>query len=145
MDERLDLQPTMVTTERTLSDDAERSDSEQRETIPARESIGQDELARYRDLSAQARDLSWTVERLRKSLLVRHDAGVPVDPGPLDLDVVETEQRRITNDDLVRVLGLDVVEEVRTQVKPTISRSVKIVERPSRSTAASKPRRRKVA
>lgn len=115
-------------------------------TAPIRPaSIPQQQLERYRVLSAQSRDLSWTVEQLRKALLSQHDAGVPVEAGPLDLDVVRTEQRRITNDDLVRVLGLEVVEEVRTQVQPTISRSVKIVERPSKPTAASKSRRRKVA
>lgn len=114
-------------------------------TIPVElTSIPQEQLERYRTLSAQARDLSWTVEQLRKKLLNQHDAGVPVEAGPLDLSVVETEQRRITNDDLVRVLGLDKVEEVRTQVRPTISRSLKIIERPSTPTAA-KPRRRKVA
>lgn len=112
---------------------------------PGPQMISQETLERYRTLAGQARDLSWTVEQLRKVLLTQHDAGVPVAPGPLDLDVIATEQRRITNDDLVRVLGLDVVEEVRTQVKPTISRSVKIVERPSKPTAASKSRRRKVA
>ncbi|OJW11235.1 MAG: hypothetical protein BGO49_11255 [Planctomycetales bacterium 71-10] len=110
---------------------------------PAPSEIRQEILGRYRALSAQARELNWTVESLRKIILAQHALGLPVEPGPLDLDVAETEQRRITNDELVRLLGLEVVEEVRTQIKPTVSKSLKVVDRPVKP--AAKSRRRNVA
>lgn len=110
---------------------------------PAAPEIAQADLERYRKLSAEARELTWSVESLRKILLEKHRLGVPVEPGPLDLEVSETEQRRITNDELVRLLGLEVVEEVRAGIRPTVSRSLKVVDRPSKP--AGKSRRRSVA
>jgi len=92
--------------------------------------ITQAELERYKALSAEARELSWSVEKLRKSLIAKIDAGAPVEPGQFDAEIQETEQRRITNDELVRLLGLDVVEEVRANIAPTKSRSLKVIERP---------------
>lgn len=98
--------------------------------MPRDDEITQAELDRYRGLSAEARELSWSVANLRKSLIAKLDAGASIEPGQLDAEIHETEQRRITNDELVRLLGLDVVEEVRTQIQPTKSRSLKVIERP---------------
>lgn len=105
--------------------------------------IRQDELERYRKLSAEARELNWLVESLRKILIHKHAQGLPVEAGPLDLDVTESEQRRLTNEELIRILGLQVVEEVRTQIKPTVSKTVKVVDRPVKPSG--RTRRRNVA
>ena len=113
------------------------------ETETAPDQIAQADLESYRDLSNQSRELNWTVEKLRKSLLARLVAGTPIEPGPLDADIVATEQKRMTNDELVRILGLEVVENVRAAIEPSVSRSLKIVERPAKPAARS--RRRKVA
>lgn len=92
--------------------------------------VTQDELDRYKRLSAEARELNWSLEHLKKSIMKRLDAGAAIEPGQLDATIHETEQRRITNDELVRVLGLDVVENVRAAIEPTKSRSLKVTERP---------------
>lgn len=105
--------------------------------------IRQDELERYRKLSAEARELNWLVESLRKILLHKHAQGLPVEPGPLDLEVSESSQRRLTTDELIRILGLSKAEEVRNQIEPTVSKTMKVVDRPVRPTA--KGRRRNVA
>lgn len=114
------------------------------ETETAPDQIRQADLESYRDLSNQSRELNWTVEKMRKSLLSRIDAGVPIEPGPLDAELVETEQKRMTNDELVRILGIEVVENVRAAILPSKSRSLKIVERVVKS-AAARTRRRKAA
>jgi len=111
------------------------------ETEP--DQIKQEDLERYREMSLRSRELNWTVEKLRKSLLAKIASGVKVEPGPLDAEITETEQRRMTNDELVRILGLEVVENVRAAIEPSVSRSLKIVERPAKPAARS--RRRKVA
>ncbi len=108
--------------------------------------ITQAELERYKRESAEALDLNWSVAALRKSIMAKIDAGASIEPGQLDAEIHETEQRRITNDELVRLLGLDVVEEVRTQIQPTKSRSLKVTERPiAVKSASAKPRRRHLA
>lgn len=112
------------------------------ETEP--DQISQEDLESYRELSSRSRELNWTVEKLRKSLLSRIDAGVPVEKGALDAVITESEQKRMTNDELVRILGIEVVENVRAAIKPQTSRSLKIVERAVKS-AAARSRRRKVA
>lgn len=113
--------------------------------MPPRDEITQAELERYRSLVDEARELKWSTENLRKSLMAKLDAGASIEPGQLDAEIQETEQRRITNDELVRLLGLDVVEEVRTQIQPTKSRSLKVIERPISVKSASakvRPRNR---
>lgn len=114
------------------------------ETETEPDQISQADLESYRDLSNQSRELNWTVEKLRKSLLSKIDAGVPIEPGVLDALVTETEQKRMTNDELVRILGIEVVENVRAVLNPQKSRSLKIVERAVKP-AAARSRRRKVA
>lgn len=105
--------------------------------------ITQAELERYKDLSDEAREVNWKAKHLRESLIAKLDAGASVEPGQLDAEIHETEQRRITNDELVRLLGLDVVEEVRANIAPTKSRSLKVIERPiSVKSAKVRPRNR---
>lgn len=114
------------------------------ETETAPDQISQADLELYRDKANQLKDLDWAVGNLRKSLMGRIDRGVSVEPGPLDAAIVETEQRRITNEALIANLGIEVVENLRAVIAPSKSRSLKILERTVKP-AAARSRRRKVA
>lgn len=110
---------------------------------PFVDEITQAELERYKRDSAAARDLSWSVDKLRKSIMAKLDAGARIEPGQFDAEIQETEQRRITNDALVSALGIEVVENVRATIEPTKSRSLKVLERPiAVKSASTRPRPR---
>jgi hypothetical protein len=90
--------------------------------------ITQEELEAYRQKQAEAKRLSADVELRRKSLLSRALEGATLEPGPLEPQVTLREVRRFSADEVARIMGVDVCEEIRTQLKPTIERHFSVVE-----------------
>ncbi len=90
--------------------------------------ITQDELETYRCIAADAKRYQADLELRRKSLLARHDAGATVQPGPLAPQITVTEVRRFSADEVARIMGLEVVAEIRTQLTPSIERRFSVID-----------------
>jgi len=72
--------------------------------------------------------LSADLDLRRKGLLTCLFEGAQVEPGKLTAQVVTREVRRFTADEVARIMGTEVVEEIRTQLRPSIERQLSVTE-----------------
>ena len=90
--------------------------------------ITQVTLAEYRALHAEVKRLSADLDLRRKGLLTCLFEGAQVEPGKLTAQVVTREVRRFTAHEVARIMGTEVVEEIRTQLRPSIERQLSVTE-----------------
>jgi hypothetical protein len=89
--------------------------------------ISQLELLQYREIDKVAKDSEKDRELRRKSLMTRMAEGATVEPGALVPQITVQEARRFTADEVTRILGADVVAEIRTQLAVSVSKSFSVV------------------
>jgi hypothetical protein len=82
--------------------------------------ITQADLERLDSVNEQQKHWKQEYQSLRESILARYRKGGSVEPGYLDLSVSESEQRKFSREQLVRLLGEAETEQLRGRLTPTI-------------------------
>ena len=90
--------------------------------------ISQLELGTYRAVSADVKRLTADRESRRKSLMARVLEGASIEPGLLEPHVNTTEVVRVTNGEIERLLGVDVLLNLKAQIAPVVQRSFSVTE-----------------
>ena len=93
-------------------------------------SITMTELAEYRKLTDQWKCLSNDLETRRDSLISRIKAGARVEIGPWLPQLVRIEQKRFSANEVARIAGRELMEEIRSQIKPTVCEIFGMIPRP---------------
>ena len=92
--------------------------------------IKQSELEAWRSIHADIARLKGDLETRRETLMKRTLEGATIEPGDLVPQIATREVHRITAAEIGRILGLDVLALVRTQISPSIERSFSVVLQP---------------
>ncbi len=96
--------------------------------------ITPDELRRLRNLRNDAKALEMEADRIELAIMERIAAGERVESGALHASINRDGAPQVTEDDVRRLLGVDVLEEMRSRLDPVYPRTLKI-----RSVQALKP------
>jgi hypothetical protein len=96
--------------------------------------ISQTELGTYRAIHSDVRRLSADLEARRQSLVSRLEAGATVEPGILAPQLSSREVRRLTAGEIGRILGPELLAEIRTQLQPALERLFAVIELPGEAT-----------
>jgi hypothetical protein len=94
-----------------------------------RGSITRAELEEYRLLAETHKALSTDLAARRESLAARVRAGVKVEIGPWMPQLVRFESRRFSAAAVARVLGTEVMEEIRAEIAPTVTEIFGLIPR----------------
>lgn len=97
-------------------------------SFPTTAMITQAMLAHHKRLREQITELQRQCDPSRQLLLELHAMGADVEPGPLILHVESRERRAITEAHLVPIIGQAHYEHLKSQVAPTVTHYVKVVE-----------------
>lgn len=100
---------------------------------PPGATIPQAMLAAYAAIAEQERQLRRARGNLRLWLLDRVAAGVPVEQGPLAVEVREDEERRLTVENLSAVIGADNVAVFREAIERTVVTRLEVREAQGRA------------
>ena len=91
--------------------------------------ITQEELVDYRAYHEEQKRIAAELEVRKKSLMERVAEGIAIEPGTLTASINCREVRLFTAEQVGRILGPDVVAEIRTQLTSTVQRSLTVVPR----------------
>lgn len=89
--------------------------------------IRQEELAEYRAYHDEQKRLASELETRKRSLMQRLEAGEQVEPGSLTAGIAAREVRLFTADQVARIMGAEIVAEIRTQLLPSVQRSLQVI------------------
>lgn len=92
-----------------------------------RPTITQADVRKLRDLQQRAAAAAYEAGSFERALINRLDDGEQVEPGLLCATIVRREERVVTEDDIRRLMGLEVLEEARCHVAPTVTRSLQVI------------------
>lgn len=96
------------------------------ERLPPSGAISQPTLHAY-DLASMIKRAHG---RMREQLLAAYDSGAEIERGARRLHITEYESYRFTQAGLVRVLGEEMVQQIRSQLTPTRTRQVRVIAVP---------------
>ena len=105
------------------------------------DSISQAELVEYVSLNDQKKQLDAEFNARRQGLLERLEDGEFTEPGRFRAEIRSCKRRRLTAEEIERILGPDKIEELKSLVIPTIMNQLWVIEKVEGS--MSNPNRRR--
>lgn len=90
--------------------------------------ITQGELAEFQKLQQLERELRERVTQLRATIIKKLEGGARVEPGSLTAFLDVQKNRQFSYGKLIPLLGQQVVDELKRQIEPTISKRVFVRE-----------------
>jgi hypothetical protein len=90
--------------------------------------ITQAELHDYRTLQEQSKVLADQLAQRRKSLLERMEARESEEPGSLRAQLTLREVRRFSADEVARIKGQAMADEIRAQLRPTTEKHFSVIQ-----------------
>lgn len=88
--------------------------------------ITQAELSHLKAAGEKSKDAIVVYETAKRSVLAKVREGLPVEDGDLYPVLSTREEKRVTNAEIARLLGHEVLEEMRANLRPTVSESLKV-------------------
>ncbi|OJW20464.1 MAG: hypothetical protein BGO49_04445 [Planctomycetales bacterium 71-10] len=93
---------------------------------PPADRITQAELSHLKAAGEKSKDAIVVYETAKRSVLAKVREGLPVEDGDLYPVLSTREEKRVTNAEIARLMGPEVLEEMRAQLRPTVSESLKV-------------------
>lgn len=96
---------------------------------PARPLITQGQLKIYLWLERQAKWIEQQRQDVRNRLKSLYDSKADVEPGPLDIEFVESQAKIFTLDKVAAVIGTPDANDLRQKLAPTVTSFITVVDR----------------